>query len=367
MSKFLKAIVNIILLCAIVVAGGLLIPPFVGVTTVIVDDVDMDTNLAKGSVTYALDGDSSQLKIGSKVLVYEGDSQYVYEIASVDGGNYTLEDKLSTDGGTKEMNLGTSAKKVLFTVPFIGYVTMALRTTEGLIIVGLAVVFVIILFILAEIWKKDDDDDEEEAEEEAEEEDNESDDEPEELSRREKKKALKAKKKEEKAAAKKAAKEEKKAARKADKKASREEKRTSEVSLENAEEVTENIPMAEAAATVTGESETTDREQKLFDETSSFFAADIANMLGINSQENASGNNMEETPEVVVKEETESIEKEIPEENAAEKAEGEVRRLAIPVYTKEELIEKAKAAGEEPDIVEDETTGITFLDYSDIL
>lgn len=362
MSKFLKAIVNIILLCAIVVAGGLLIPPFVGVTTVIVDDVDMDTNLAKGSVTYALDGDSSQLKIGSKVLVYEGDSQYVYEIASVNGENYTLEDKLSTDGVTKEMNLGTSAKKVLFTVPFIGYVTMALRTTEGLIIVGLAVVFVIILFILAEIWKKDDDEEDEEEEEET----DESEDEPEELSRREKKKALKAKKKEEKAAAKKAAKEEKKAARKSHKKASGEEEKTSKESLKNAEEVTEDNSMAEAAVTVTGESGTTDQEQKLFDETSSFFAADIADMLGINSQENASGNNMEETLEVAaVKEEL--IEKEIPEENAAEKDAGDVRRLAIPVYTKEELIEKAKAAGEEPDIVEDESTGITFLDYSDIL
>ena len=152
MSRFLKTVVNIILLCAIVVAGGLLIPPFVGVTTVIVDDVDMDTNLAKGSVTYALDRDSSELNAGSKILVYEGDSQYVYEITSVDGESYTLEDKLSTDGGMKEMTLGSSAKKVLFTVPFIGYVTMALRTTEGLIIVGLAVVFVIILFILAEIW-----------------------------------------------------------------------------------------------------------------------------------------------------------------------------------------------------------------------
>ena len=362
MSKFLKAIVNIILLCAIVVAGGLLIPPFVGVTTVIVDDVDMDTNLAKGSVTYALDGDSSQLKIGSKVLVYEGDSQYVYEIASVNGENYTLEDKLSTDGVTKEMNLGTSAKKVLFTVPFIGYVTMALRTTEGLIIVGLAVVFVIILFILAEIWKKDDDEEDEEEEEET----DESEDEPEELSRREKKKALKAKKKEEKAAAKKAAKEEKKAARKSHKKASGEEEKTSKESLKNAEEVTEDNSMAEAAVTVTGESGTTDQEQKLFDETSSFFAADIADMLGINSLENASGNNMEETLEVAaVKEEL--IEKEIPEENATEKDAGDVRRLAIPVYTKEELIEKAKAAGEEPDIVEDESTGITFLDYSDIL
>ena len=40
MSKFLKVLVNSLLILAIVVAGGLLIPPFAGVTTVIVDDGD---------------------------------------------------------------------------------------------------------------------------------------------------------------------------------------------------------------------------------------------------------------------------------------------------------------------------------------
>lgn len=361
MSRFLKTVVNIILLCAIVVAGGLLIPPFVGVATVIVDDVDMDTNLAKGSVTYALDRDSSELNAGSKILVYEGDSQYVYEITSVDGESYTLEDKLSTDGGTKEMTLGSSAKKVLFTVPFIGYVTMALRTTEGLIIVGLAVVFVIILFILAEIWKKDDEDDEDDEEEDDDEEGGESDDEPEELSKREKKKALKAKKKAEKSAAKKAAKEEKKAS-KAEKKAAKKSVTEEEQSDEEQPEDIPDLPMEEVAATMTGESETTEEDQKLFDETSTFFAADIASMLGIDQEESDQEDTAAE--ESVV---TEVVIPEKMEEPVSGEPMPQVRRLAMPVYTREELIEKAKAAGEEPDIVEDETNGITFLDYSDIL
>ena len=46
MSKVLKTIVNVILFCAIVVAAGLLIPPFAGITTVMVDDIDMQTNLS---------------------------------------------------------------------------------------------------------------------------------------------------------------------------------------------------------------------------------------------------------------------------------------------------------------------------------
>ena len=120
--------------------------------------------------------------------------------------------------------------------------------------------------------------------------------------------------------------------------------------------------MKEAAATMTGESETSEEDHKLFDETSTFFAADIANMLGIDLDENAKEDTAEKESAV--------IEVEIPEkmeEPASKETTPQVRRLAMPAYTREELIEKAKAAGEEPDIVEDETNGITFLDYSDIL
>ena len=77
MSKVLKTIVNVILFCAIVVAAGLLIPPFAGITTVMVDDVDMQTNLPQGSVAYAVEKDRSELKQGDKVLIsQEGSESY---------------------------------------------------------------------------------------------------------------------------------------------------------------------------------------------------------------------------------------------------------------------------------------------------
>ena len=77
MSKVLKTIVNVILFCAIVVAAGLLIPPFAGITTVMVDDVDMQTNLPQGSVAYAVEKDRSELKQGDKVLISQEGRQYV--------------------------------------------------------------------------------------------------------------------------------------------------------------------------------------------------------------------------------------------------------------------------------------------------
>lgn len=330
MSKFLKVLVNSILILAIIVAGGLLIPPFAGVTTVIVDDEGMDTNLSMGSVTYAvaLKGNPGE---GSKVLLSEGEGQYVYKVQSVDGNNCILEDELSTDGGTIEHTVSTTMKKVILTVPFVGYVSMALRTTEGLIIVGLSVVFVIILFVLAEIWKKDDEDDEDDEDNEDDEDLEEEEDEETEvqLSKREQKKLKKAQAKRKKAEA--------KAAKKAEKK---EKENGKEESLE------ENVE------------DTSEKTENLFEETENILAADIAQMM----------NEQEENPQEVqetAKEEELAVQMEEEKEEEAE-TDGNIR-FAIPSYTKDELINKAKEAGDEPEVVEDEISGVTLLDYSDIL
>ncbi len=329
MSKFLKVLVNSILILAIIVAGGLLIPPFAGVTTVIVDDEGMDTNLSMGSVTYAvaLKGNPGE---GSKVLLSEGEGQYVYKVQSVDGNNCILEDELSTDGGTIEHTVSTTMKKVILTVPFVGYVSMALRTTEGLIIVGLSVVFVIILFVLAEIWKKDDEDDEDDEDNEDNEDDEDLEEEEDEetevqLSKREQKKLKKAQAKREKAEAKAAKKEEKNG--------------KEESSEENVED-------------------TSEKTGNLFEETENILAADIAQMM----------NEQEENPQEVqetAKEEEMTVQMEEEKEEEAE-TDGNIR-FAIPSYTKDELINKAKEAGDEPEVVEDEISGVTLLDYSDIL
>lgn len=57
-------------------------------------------------------------------------------------------------------------------------------------------------------------------------------------------------------------------------------------------------------------------------------------------------------------------EKEEPDEAAQEK---ELAKIAIPLYTAEELLEKAKAAGEAPKVIQDEEAGVTLLDYSTII
>ena len=396
MSKVLKTIVNVILFCAIVVAAGLLIPPFAGITTVMVDDVDMQTNLPQGSVAYAVEKDRSELKQGDKVLISQEGRQYVYVVDSIDGSSVVLDDQLSTDGGTTQQELGSTVQKVMLVVPVIGYVSMALRSTEGLIIVGLAVVFVIILFILAEVWKKDDD--EEEDEEDGQE--DESEEEPAVMSRRQKKKARKADKKkqkqEEKAAvaeAKARAKRERQEAKlaKKNKKAhmmDEPEQEPEAISAEQMEEtqaagstqeivLPQELMQEEQSAGNTQEivlptektqekqestDETEDPDKTLLEETASLFAADIASMMGENQTKGTE--KPEETDPSDSTEQTQPVVLEVVPE---EKQETGDKKLAMPVYTKEELLQKAEADGDEPEVIEDEVSGVTLVDYSDVL
>ena len=398
MSKVLKTIVNVILFCAIVVAAGLLIPPFAGITTVMVDDVDMQTNLPQGSVAYAVEKDRSELKQGDKVLISQEGRQYVYVVDSIDGSSVVLDDQLSTDGGTTQQELGSTVQKVMLVVPVIGYVSMALRSTEGLIIVGLAVVFVIILFILAEVWKKDDDEEEDEEDEDGQE--DESEEEPAVMSRRQKKKARKADKKkqkqEEKAAvaeAKARAKRERQEAKlaKKNKKAHMmdepeqepeaipaepmeetqaagstqeivllQELMQEEQSAGNTQEIV--LPTEETQEKQESTDETEDPDKTLLQETASLFAADIANMMGENQTKETE--KPEETDPLDSTEQTQPVVLEVVPE---EKQETGDKKLAMPVYTKEELLQKAEADGDEPEVIEDEVSGVTLVDYSDVL
>lgn len=398
MSKVLKTIVNVILFCAIVVAAGLLIPPFAGITTVMVDDVDMQTNLPQGSVAYAVEKDRSELKQGDKVLISQEGRQYVYVVDSIDGSSVVLDDQLSTDGGTTQQELGSTVQKVMLVVPVIGYVSMALRSTEGLIIVGLAVVFVIILFILAEVWKKDDDEEEDEEDEDGQE--DESEEEPAVMSRRQKKKARKADKKkqkqEEKAAvaeAKARAKRERQEAKLAKKNQKAhmmdepeqgpeaipaepmeetqaagstqeivlpQELMQEEQSAGNTQEIV--LPTEETQEKQKSTDETEDPDKTLLEETASLFAADIASMMGENQTKET-----EEPEETDPLDSTEQTQPVVLETVSEEKQETGDKKLAMPVYTKEELLQKAEADGDEPEVIEDEVSGVTLVDYSDVL
>ena len=347
MSKLLKVIVNTLLLLAILSAGALVIPPFVGITTLVSDGMG-NTNISRGAVTYAKKTDTSSVATGDKILVDDNSGKYIYTIQSLDTAAGTASVKNVISGDATEITVRATVSKVIVTIPVIGFLSMAAQSREGIMIIGLAILFLVILFILSEVWKRDEEEDEEEEEED--EDEDEDDEKASEELRSRKKAALEEKKKREEQ-------EMTEQLRAADQKTAEEEKQDEFEIPDLEEEGTEQV---------------------------SFHTVDLQNLVR--------GEETEEIPESV--EETEIVEEAAAEETAEEVTEetesaepetveeieefeetieepepepSEPIELAMPVYTAEELLQKAHAAGDDPKVIEDPATGITILDYSDIL
>lgn len=408
MSKFLKVIVNLVVLFSIVVAAALLVPPFAGIDTVMNDNTNTETNIPVGSVAYGKEIKVKELKKKDRIIYSEGSSTYVYEITDMDAsaGAYEVKDPYSKSSEAEVVTLQKSVPKVAVVVPFIGYAAIALQSKEGLIVIGLGIVLLIILFILSELWRKDDDDDEDDEEEDNEDEDDDDEDDEEEMSRKERrrlKKEEKRRRKEEKRRLKEAEEdeeyeedddedEEEELSRKERRRLKKEEKRRRKLAKkglledDDEEEESSETEIAEPVSLDEGQKH---EELQGFDEAMKEAMSSIA--LGV-SQVNASENSEQEAvpeKEPAKEADIEGTEPEMPEEipaadvpEAAEDIQSEnlsemqeeisdepkVDVNAVPkMPSLEELLAKAEAAGEKPEVKKDKENEVTLLDYSDIL
>lgn len=353
MSKLLKVIVNTLLLLAILSAGALVIPPFAGITTLVSDGMG-NTNISRGAVTYAKKTDTSSVAAGDKILVDDNSGKYIYTIQSLDTAAGTASVKNVISGDATEITVRETVSKVIVTIPVIGFLSMAAQSREGIMIIGLAILFLVILFILSEVWKRDEEEDEEEEEEDEDEDDEKA---SEELRSR-KKAALEEKKKREEQ-------EMIEQLRAADQKTAEEEKQDEfEIPDLEEEEETEQVSFHTVDLQNLVRGEETEEIPEAVEETEiveEAAAEETAEEVTEETEETESAE-----PETV--EEIEEFEETIEEpEEEPEPEPSEPIELAMPVYTAEELLQKAHAAGDDPKVIEDPATGITILDYSDIL
>lgn len=351
MSKLLKVIVNTLLLLAILSAGALVIPPFVGITTLVSDGMG-NTNISRGAVTYAKKTDTSSVATGDKILVDDNSGKYIYTIQSLDTAAGTASVKNVISGDATEITVRATVSKVIVTIPVIGFLSMAAQSREGIMIIGLAILFLVILFILSEVWKRDEEEDEEEEEED--EDEDEDDERASEELRSRKKAALEEKKKREEQ-------EMTEQLRAADQKTAEEEKQDEFEIPDLEEEGTEQVSFHTVDLQNLVRGEETEEIPEAVEETEIVEEAAAEETAEEVTEETESAE-----PETV--EEIEEFEETIEEpEEEPEPEPSEPIELAMPVYTAEELLQKAHAAGDDPKVIEDPATGITILDYSDIL
>lgn len=350
MSKLLKVIVNTLLLLAILSAGALVIPPFAGITTIVSDGMG-NTNISRGAVTYAKKTDTSSVATGDKILVDDNSGKYIYTIQSLDTAAGTASVKNVISGDTTEITVRATVSKVIVTIPVIGFLSMAAQSREGIMIIGLAILFLVILFILSEVWKRDEEEDEEEEEE------DEDDEKASEELRSRKKAALVEKKKREEQ-------EMTEQLRAADQKTAEEEKQDEFEIPDLEEEGTEQVSFNTVDLQNLVRGEETEEIPEAVEETKIVEEAAVEETAEEVTEETEETESAE--PETV--EEIEEFEETIEEpEEEPEPEPSEPIELAMPVYTAEELLQKAHAAGDDPKVIEDPATGITILDYSDIL
>lgn len=422
MSKVLKFIVNLVVLLSIVVGAALLVPPLLGVDTVINDNSNIETNLPVGTVAYGRQVDTKDLNTKDKIIYIEGSVKYVYEIQDMDttAGAYKVKDVYNKNRDAESITLQEKASKAVITIPFIGYAAIALQSKTGLMVVGAVIILLIILFILSEVLRRSDDD-EDEDEEDEDEEDEEDDDEEEEPGYWERRRMRKEEKRRQKEAEyeedededemlsakeRRRLKKEEKRRRKLEKKGLLEEDDD-----ENEEEEQEEINDVFVPESTTSETVPTEASQELqgFDEAMKEAMSSIASGIAQVSEpesvpdatvvmpdaeelekavQEAEGTSetVEELEEQVLQRETELepeadtsrdmvedtiiIEETQTEEMATELPEEEisVNVNAVPkTPSLDELLAKAAAAGEQPEVKKDEENEVTLLDYSDLL
>ncbi|MDD5803655.1 hypothetical protein ACTQWG_01420 [Blautia sp. HCP3S3_H10_1] len=340
MSKFLKFIVHFVVICTILCVIALAVPPFFGVTTEIRDDSTVKSNLAMGSVTYAIPVKTEEAALGTPILVNdENDAVYRYTLASADvaNGTGTAMDPTVSQGQPINVAIGSYLPKIVVTIPFIGYLMAATKSIEGLIVLGLSVLFLIILYVIAELWKRDPDDYDDDYPE---------DTEPgyvksrKELKREEKRKEREYRDEEREI--------------KAQGKRNKKEKRkirtggfVDEIDEDDFDTEEEERPQR------TVQSATSEAHELLKKEVAAATAQTrkpAKKSAKPAAQAKKAAPKKKAEPEIM-EDEDEPV---------------EIKKLAIPRYSPAQLAAKAKKEGDAPDIVKDEITKVTLFDYSDI-
>ena len=364
MSKVLKFIVHFVVVCTIVIVLGLALPPFFGITTVIVDNREKETNLSMGSVTYAVPVKTGEVTAGAPILVKDENATYRYNLVSVDTstGTGVAIDPKSAASENINVAIKNWVPKVVVTIPLIGYLLAATESTEGLIVLGLVLLFLIILYVIAEIWKKD----------------------PEGLDEYEDYrgdtrhvKTAKELKMEEKAREKRMQQEDRellygeKARRKQAKKDEKEKRkkiRTGgfvdeiyEDDLEDTQDTgREQGRRQQPARSAKVQAATSEAHELLKKEIAAATAEESMTMEipeEVHEQHRRTRRPVQEEPEMLRPEEDE-WEEERP---------ASAGKMAMPVWTAAQLADRARRAGDAPDIVRDSITKVTLFDYSDII
>ena len=161
--NIISALLAVVLLA---LASVLIVPYFMGYTELAVLTGSMQPTLPVGTLIYVKETDPAQLEVGD-VVTYrlDGDTMVTQGDANAD-----------PDG---EITFDRIVGKMDFSIPYLGYISLNIRTPIGIVSICGVLVLIILLTFIPEIFSKDDEEEKKENEEKAEEQDKPADEKPE--------------------------------------------------------------------------------------------------------------------------------------------------------------------------------------------
>lgn len=161
--KAVKTICNILstllLVALVLLAGVVLVPRVMGYQEMAVLSGSMEPNIHVGSVVFVDDDiDPATLEAGDVVTYYMNEDTFVtHRVQSIDTASQTLVtkgDNNNTDDG--EISFSQVFGKAAFWLPYLGFLTIYMKTPIGIMAITVAIVLIILLNFLPMILSADD-------------------------------------------------------------------------------------------------------------------------------------------------------------------------------------------------------------------
>ena len=292
---------------------------------------------------------------------------YRYMITEMDKKNniFKVIDATDKDAEPITVEVKDYIPEVVITIGYVGYLLIATQSIEGLIIIGLAVLFLVILYIVAELLKKEPQDDYDDV-----------DTEPGYVkSKKELKREEKAREKRYKDEERQIKKEER--ARKKGKAPERKKIKTGGFVDEIYEDDLESEKHEQPKQPATVQTATSEAHELLKKEIAAATADEPMKAEEpeeqIKPEEIMSRGLVSGKTEMIVPQVKEQLRQMMtdserqPVEASEDEEPEEIKRMVIPAWSAAQIAETAKKQGDAPDIVRDDVTKVTLFDYSDII
>lgn len=163
LKKICGFLSTILLIVLFALAVLLIAPSFLGMKSLAVLSGSMEPKIPVGSIVYVEDVDPNTLQVGDVITYSIGKSTMVtHRVEEIDFENQSI----ITKGDANEVQ---DANPVAFTqvvgkmkahVPYLGYISIYVRTPLGIVAACVILIVVVLLTFLPEVFKKEDTDSE---------------------------------------------------------------------------------------------------------------------------------------------------------------------------------------------------------------